>query len=108
MGLPENPLGVLGLTFRRYWGAADPTTGFTAGDLSIAYNPDAAAPAARQAAVAPAPQPAWRTSPARLGAAAWRVARAVFRGIQASRMREARRQVAMYRHRLPRPTGADR
>ena len=110
MGLPENPLAVLGVTFRRYWDATAPTTGFTAGDLSIASNPTAPVPVTRQAVAptVPAPEPAWRAWPARLGAVVWRAACALFRGIEVSRMREAQRQIAMYRHCLPRPIGHDR
>jgi hypothetical protein len=100
----------MGLTFDRFWGAAMASSRFISGESSVASS---AAPAvlASNAAAAdsiPAPRPVWVAWPARLSNAVWDAACAFVRGMQASRMRQARRYIAEYRNRLPLPEGSIR
>jgi hypothetical protein len=87
MGLPPNLLGALKLDFEGLWG---PT--------AILARP---APAASSASSSVAP-----TAEAASARRLRKALRGVVRGLQASRLREARRRLAMYRQTLPRPEGS--
>jgi hypothetical protein len=103
MGLTPNTLSVLGLTFERFWGAAAPAARFTPVESTVASSPAAGTPTPYAASVARPVLPGWV---ARLGEEIWSAAVAFVRAMQASRMRQARRMIAEYRNRLPRPEGS--
>lgn len=95
MGLTLNLRTAVGLAIERLWGIPAPAARFS---------PDSAiASKAGAAAVARPALPAWVV---RLGSQARSAAAAILHGMQVSRMRQAQREIAAYRSRLPRSEGS--
>jgi len=105
MGLPPNLLGVLGLTFNRFWGPTAPTMRITADELSVASTALAAVVPAADVAAA-VPPPATRGGKALLARA--RTAGGAFlHRVQAARMRKAQGEIVQIRSRLHLEESAD-
>lgn len=98
MGLPPTFLGVLGLTFNRFWGLTASTARFTAEESSVASTgPAAVLPTAD---ARPAIPPAASSGSKSLLARTWAAAGAFMHRVQAARMRKALREIAQIRTRL--------
>jgi len=108
MGLPSNPLGIIGVSFGRIWGPSAASAHLVS-DVSSTASKSIAAATERSAGADPAETGHSEGSalPMRLLKATYRMTGRFISRLQAARMRAVRREVEVIRRRLHRWESSD-